>query len=144
MTSNVYILVLNRFLALIMYQTHLILLLVLQHNIIKAASIAALQESHTFPCRSLLSSTSVHDDTQVFNTLSYFSGLLASVDVLQWQRTTKALQTLLMCLALCHPHNSIYQINSHQIPAFTSYCFYRLVFVIIAFDWLNQVLFIRI
>ena len=42
MTSNAYILILNRFLALTTYQTNLVLLQVLQHNIIKAASIAAL------------------------------------------------------------------------------------------------------
>ena len=43
MTSNAYILVLNRFLTLIMYRTILVLLLVLQCNIIvKAASVAAL------------------------------------------------------------------------------------------------------
>ena len=42
MTSNAYVLVLNRFLALIMYQTNLVLPLVLQRNIVKAASVAAL------------------------------------------------------------------------------------------------------
>ena len=41
-TSNSYILFLNRFLALITYQTNLALPLVLQHDIVKAASVAAL------------------------------------------------------------------------------------------------------
>ena len=40
MTSNAYVLVMNRVLALIMYQTDLVLLLVLQRNI--AVSVAAL------------------------------------------------------------------------------------------------------
>ena len=42
MTSNAYILVLSRFLALITYQTNLVLPLVLQCNIVEAANIAAL------------------------------------------------------------------------------------------------------
>ena len=42
MTSNAYIVVLNRFLTLITYQTNLVLLLVLQRNIVKAASVATL------------------------------------------------------------------------------------------------------
>ena len=33
------------------------------NNIVKVASIAGFQGSHTFPCRSLLLSTSVLDDT---------------------------------------------------------------------------------
>ena len=33
------------------------------NNIVKVASIAGFQGSHTFPCRSLILSTSVLDDT---------------------------------------------------------------------------------
>ena len=55
MTSNAYVLVLNRLLAVIMYWTNLILLLVFAvNNIVKAASFATIYGSHKFPCQFLL------------------------------------------------------------------------------------------
>ena len=63
MTVNVFMLVLNRFLAVIMYWTNLVLLLVLAaNNTVKADSYATFWGSHIFPCQSLLSSASILDD----------------------------------------------------------------------------------
>ena len=62
MISNAFMLVLNRFLAVIMYWTNLVLLVVLAaNNIVKADSYATFWGSHTFPCQSVLSSASVLD-----------------------------------------------------------------------------------
>ena len=46
-TSNVYILLLNRFLAVIMYWTNLVFAV---NNIVKAVRFVAFQGSHVFPC----------------------------------------------------------------------------------------------
>ena len=62
MISNAFMLVLNRFLAVIMYWTNLVLLVVLAaNNIVKVDSYATFWGSHIFPCQSLLSSASVLD-----------------------------------------------------------------------------------
>ena len=61
------ILVLNRYLAVITYWIYLVSLLVFAvNNIVKSASFASFQGSHTFPCQSLLLSTSVLDDTHIY------------------------------------------------------------------------------
>ena len=75
MTSNTYILVLNRCLAVIKYRTNLqysFTASFVANNIVKAASVARFYRSHTFPSQSLLSSTSVCDDNDMQPTwLSY-------------------------------------------------------------------------
>ena len=68
MTSNVYILVLNRSFTVITYGTNLqcsFTACFAATNIVKAASVAKFYGSHTFPSQSLLSSTSVLDDNDM-------------------------------------------------------------------------------